>query len=500
MSRVAVKRALISVYDKTGLVEFARRLAGAGVEIVSSGGTAVALTVSGIVVTTVSEVTGAPEMLGGRVKTLHPSIHGAILARADDESDLADLEAAGIEPFQLVVVSLYPFRETLSTPGVTEDEIIEKIDIGGPTMIRAAAKNHRHVGVVTSVDQYDIVAKAVEEGGLDDGLRRELAAQAFFHTASYDAAIVGWIGDDRIIALRHGSGLRYGENPHQNASLFVEDRATPWWASATLHQGKEMSFNNYIDAEAAWRMANSHPGCIAIIKHTNACGAAFGTDVADTFERAWACDPLSAFGGVIGINGTLDATTAESIADKFVEVVVCAGIEDGAKEILRRKEGLRLPEAVPPGEADMDMRRIEAGMLIQDRDTAEGEDWEVVSERGPSDDEGTELGFAWKVAMHTKSNAIVVVRDRAAVGVGAGDQSRVGAAERALARAGDRAKGSVAASDAFFPFRDGLDALAAAGVTAVVEPGGSRNDAELIEAANEHGIALLFSGRRHFRH
>ncbi len=495
-----VKRALISVYDKGGLVEFARRLADAGVEIVSSGGTAVALTVPGIEVSTVSEVTGAPEMLGGRVKTLHPSIHGAILARTDDESDLADLEAAGIEPFQLVVVSLYPFRETLATPGVTEDEIIEKIDIGGPTMIRAAAKNHRYVGVVTSTDQYDIVAKAVEEGGLDDELRRELAAQAFFHTASYDASIVGWIGQDRVIALRHASGLRYGENPHQSAALYVQDRATPWWSSATLHQGKEMSFNNYIDAEAAWRLATSHPGCVAIIKHTNACGAAYGTDVADTFERAWACDPVSAFGGVIGINGTLDEATAESIAGKFVEVVVCAGVEDAAKEVLRRKEGVRLLEAVPPGEADPDMRRIESGMLIQDRDSTDGEDWEVVSERAPTDEERAELDFAWKVAWHTKSNAIVVVRERAAVGVGAGDQSRVGAAERALARAGDRARGAVAASDAFFPFRDGLDALAAAGVTAVVEPGGSRNDAELIEAADEHAIALLFSGRRHFRH
>jgi phosphoribosylaminoimidazolecarboxamide formyltransferase / IMP cyclohydrolase len=497
---MAVKRALISVYDKTGLVEFARRLSGAGVEIVSSGGTAVALTVSGIEVSTVSDVTGAPEMLGGRVKTLHPAIHGAILARTDDEGDLADLEAAGIEPFQLVVVSLYPFRETLATPGVTEDEIIEKIDIGGPTMIRAAAKNHRYVGVVTSADQYDAVAKAIEEGGLDDGMRKELAAAAFFNTASYDAAIVGWIGDDRVIPLRHVSGLRYGENPHQEASLFVEDRATPWWSSATFHQGKEMSFNNYIDAEAAWRLATSHPGCVAIIKHTNACGAAYGTDVADAFERAWASDPLSAFGGVIGINGALDAATAESIMGKFVEVVVCAGVEEGALEVLQRKEGLRLLEAPPPGESDSDLRRIESGMLIQDRDSADGEDWEVVSSRAPSDDERAELEFAWKVAMHTKSNAIVVVRDRAAVGVGAGDQSRVGAAERALARAGDRAQGAVAASDAFFPFRDGLDALAAAGVTAVVEPGGSRNDDELIEAANEHGIALLFSGRRHFRH
>jgi phosphoribosylaminoimidazolecarboxamide formyltransferase/IMP cyclohydrolase len=500
MSRTPVRRALISVYDKTGLVPFARRLAEAGVEIVSSGGTATALTVGGIEVSTVNEVTGAPEMLGGRVKTLHPSIHGAILARTDDEGDLADLAAQGIEPFQLVVVSLYPFRETLATPGVTEEEIIEKIDIGGPTMIRAAAKNHRYVGVVTSSDQYEGVAKAVEEGGLDDALRRTLAAEAFFHTAAYDAAIVGWIGSDRVIPLRQASGLRYGENPHQSAQLFVEDRAAPWWASATLHQGKEMSFNNYMDAEAAWRLATSQPGCVVIVKHTNACGAAYGEAIADTFERAWACDPLSAFGGVIGINGTIDAATAESIAARFVEVVVCSAIDEDAKEILGRKEGLRVLEAPPPGESDSDMRRLESGFLIQDRDSTEGEEWESVSERPPSDAERVELEFAWKVAMHTKSNAIVVVKDRAAVGVGAGDQSRVGAAERALTRAGDRAVDAVAASDAFFPFRDGLDALAGAGVTAVVEPGGSRNDQELIEAANEHGIALVFTGRRHFRH
>jgi phosphoribosylaminoimidazolecarboxamide formyltransferase/IMP cyclohydrolase len=400
----------------------------------------------------------------------------------------------------LVVVSLYPFRETLAAPGATEDEIIEKIDIGGPTMIRAAAKNHRYVGVVTSSDQFEVVAKAVEEGGLDDELRRDLAAEAFFHTAAYDAAIVGWIGPDRVIPLRHASGLRYGENPHQSAELFVEDRAAPWWASALLHQGKEMSFNNYMDAEAAWRLATSQPGCVAIVKHTNACGAAYGGSIADTFERAWACDPLSAFGGVIGINGTLDADTAESIAEKFVEVVVCSAIDDDAKEILRRKEGVRVLEAVPAGGSDRDMRRMESGFLVQERDSADGEVWEVVSERQPSDAEMSELEFAWKVAMHTKSNAIVVVKTRAAVGVGAGDQSRVGAAERALARAGDRAVGAVAASDAFFPFRDGLDALARAGITAVVEPGGSRNDQELIDAANEHAITLIFSGRRHFRH
>ncbi|HEU5111950.1 MAG TPA: bifunctional phosphoribosylaminoimidazolecarboxamide formyltransferase/IMP cyclohydrolase [Acidimicrobiia bacterium] len=500
LSRVVVKRALISVYDKTGLVSFAERLAGAGVEIVSSGGTAVALTVAGIEVNTVAEVTGAPEMLGGRVKTLHPSIHGAILARTDDEQDLADLQANGIEPFQLVVVSLYPFRETLATPGVTEPEIIEKIDIGGPTMIRAAAKNHRFVGVVTSAGQYDMVAEAVERGGLDDELRRALATEAFFHTAAYDAAIVGWIGEDRVLPLRHVTDLRYGENPHQPGSIYVEDGSGPWWAGAEQLQGKEMSFNNYVDAEAAWRLVSDKEGCVAIVKHTNACGAAYGDEVAEAFERAWACDPLSAFGGVIGINGSLDATTAKSIAEKFVEVVVCTGVDDEARVVLGPKENLRVLEARPPGQGDPDLRRVESGVLIQERDTTIGEQWEVVSERQLTDVERDELEFAWIVAMHTKSNAIVVVKDRAAVGVGAGDQSRIGAAERALSRAGERSVGAVAASDAFFPFRDGLDVLAQAGVTAVVEPGGSRNDAELIAAANEHGIALVFTGRRHFKH
>jgi phosphoribosylaminoimidazolecarboxamide formyltransferase/IMP cyclohydrolase len=500
LSRVEVKRALISVYDKTGLVQFAERLASAGVEIVSSGGTAVALTVAGIRVGTVAEVTGAPEMLGGRVKTLHPSIHGAILARTDDEGDVADLEANGIEPFQLVVVSLYPFRETLVTPGVTESEIIEKIDIGGPTMIRAAAKNHRYVGVATSASQYDRVAEAVQAGGLDDDLRRALAAEAFFHTASYDAAIVGWIGQDRVLPLRHVADLRYGENPHQPGSIYVEDGASPWWLGARQLQGKEMSFNNYVDAEAALRLVSDREGSVAIVKHTNACGAAYGEDVGDTFERAWACDPLSAFGGVIGINGRLDAATAKSIADKFVEVVVCTGVDDEARAVLESKENLRLLEAVAPGDGDPDLRRVESGVLIQERDTSVGEEWEVVSGRQPTEIERAELGFAWIVAMHTKSNAIVVVKDRAAVGVGAGDQSRVGAAERAVARAGERSVGAVAASDAFFPFRDGLDVLSGAGVTAVVEPGGSRNDDELIAAANEHGMALVFAGRRHFKH
>jgi len=499
MTVIPVTRALLSVYDKAGLVPFAERLSAAGVAIVSSGGTAKALSDAGIAVTEVEEVTGAPEMFGGRVKTLHPRIHGGILARLDVESDVADLEANGIEPFQLVVVNLYPFRETVAA-GAGDDEVIEKIDIGGPAMVRAAAKNFRHVGIVSSPEQYDEVALAVEEGGLDEDLRKRLASAAFFQTASYDAAIVGWIGDDLVIPLRRVSELRYGENPHQEAGLYVEEGARPWWRDAVQHQGKEMSFNNYADAEAAWRLANSAPGVVAIVKHTNPCGAARGESIAETFERAWACDPMSAFGGVIAVNGVVDEKTARSISEKFVEVLVCSGVTDEALAIIGEKSGVRVLVARPPEAGDLDLSRLEQGFLVQGRDGQVTDAWETVSERGPTEEEELDLAFAWQVAMSTKSNAIVIVNDLSAVGVGAGDQSRVGAAERAVVKAGDRARGGSAASDAFFPFRDGLDTLATAGITAVIEPGGSRNDQEVIDAANEHGIALVFASNRHFRH
>ena len=499
MSVVPVTRALISVYDKEGLVPFAQRLQAAGVHLISSGGTAKALEEAGVAVTTVEEVTGAPEMFGGRVKTLHPMIHGGILARLDVDSDVADLQANAIEPFQLVVVNLYPFRETVAS-GASIDEVIEKIDIGGPALVRAAAKNHRHVGIVSSPEQYEEVAQAVESGGLGDDLRKRLAADAFFRTAAYDAAIVGWIGEDLVIPLRLVSQLRYGENPHQEAALYAEEGARPWWRDAVQHQGKEMSFNNYADAEAAWRLANAEPGMVVIVKHTNPCGAARGDSVADTFEQAWACDPMSAFGGVIAVNGVVEEKTARSISEKFVEVLICAGVTDEALTVLGQKSAVRVLAAGPPGHGDPDMSRLEEGFLVQDRDEKDNDAWEVVSERSPTEEERLDLAFAWTVAMHTKSNAIVIVKDQAAIGVGAGDQSRVGAAERAVVKAGDRARGGAAASDAFFPFRDGLDALAGAGVTAVIEPGGSRNDQEVIDAANEHGIALVFASNRHFRH
>ncbi|MDH3189407.1 MAG: bifunctional phosphoribosylaminoimidazolecarboxamide formyltransferase/IMP cyclohydrolase [Acidimicrobiia bacterium] len=499
--KLEVQRALLSVYDKTGLIDLASGLVEAGVEIVSSGGTAEMLQGAGIAVTPVSEVTGAPEILGGRVKTLHPKIHGGILARSGNPSDQRDLTENGIAAFQLVVVNLYPFRETLKDEDADDAALVEMIDIGGPAMVRAAAKNHAHVAVATRPDQYQAILEAIRDGGIDDALRSDLAATAFFMTSSYDAAIAGWLGRGMILPLKPYAALRYGENPHQKATLLVEDGVSPWWAIARQYQGKEMSFNNYADADAAWRLASDTPVVsVAVVKHTNPAGFAHGSDMAETFLKAWDCDPMSAFGSVIGCHGQIDTSTAELIAERFIEVVICSSITPNALEILGSKKNLRVLEAPPPDPGGLDMRYLGGGFLVQDRDSDFGEVWEIVSERQPTEDEMLQLSTAMKVAMHTKSNAIVIFKDFAAVGVGAGDQSRVGAGRRAVAQAGERARGAVAASDAFFPFRDGVDTLAEAGVTAVVEPGGSRNDQEIIDAANEHGMALVFSQNRHFKH
>jgi phosphoribosylaminoimidazolecarboxamide formyltransferase / IMP cyclohydrolase len=496
---VGVKRALVSVYDKTGLIPFVKRLVSAGYEIVSSGGTSRNLSDAGIEVLTVEALTGSAELLGGRVKTLHPRIHAGILARG--ERDEAEISEYGIDRFDLVVCNLYPFRETVADPGASDMEIIEKIDIGGPAMVRAAAKNHQNVGVVVSPDQYDEVAKAIESGGLDQDLRRRLAAEAFFHTASYDAAIVEWISHDEVLALRRWGGLRYGENPHQPASVFRQPGAPAWWADATQHQGKDMSFNNYADTEAAWRLAaDLGDGSVVVVKHTNAAGASRSGSIPEALEQAWQGDSLAAFGGVIAINGQLDEPTALALADRFVEVVVARSASDAALETMAARKNVRILTAPLPSAGDVDYRRIEGGFLAQERDRIELGGWETVSEREPTEAELVALQFAWIVAAHAKSNAIVIANGQQAVGVGAGDQSRVGAAERAVVKAGDRASGSVAASDAFFPFRDGLDVLADAGVTAVVEPGGSLNDQEVIDAANERDLALVFGNRRHFRH
>ena len=511
MTTVPVDRALISVSDKTGLVDFAERLSAAGVEIVSSGGTARHLSDARIPVTSVADVTAAPEMLGGRVKTLHPNIHGGILADLGDDQHLGDLEARGIDPFQLVVVNLYPFEETVAGEA-SDAEAIEQIDIGGPTMIRAAAKNHRWVGVVVSPDRYDEVAEAVETGGLSAELRRALADAAFATTAAYDAAIASWFEGDQGFGdvssvLDHTARLRYGENPHQFAALYAEREGEGWWLRADQLQGKAMSFNNYADTEAAWRLVAdlARPGAV-VIKHANPCGAAEADTAADAFLAAWECDPLSSFGGVIALNAELDAATASRIAEYFVEVVIAPSVTQDAAEILAKRKNLRVLEAPFAGTRDLDVRRIDGGYLVQERDRVQlGGDgfpdgWAVAGERPPTSDEIVDLRFAWTVAAHTKSNAIVVAKDRAAVGVGAGDQSRIGAAERALSRAGDRSHGAVAASDGFFPFPDGVELLTTAGVTAVVEPGGSIRDDEVIAAANARQMAIVFTGRRHFLH
>ena len=507
--RVAVRRAVLSVWDKRGIVDFAKRLVAADVELISSGGTATTLEESGIPVTRVAAITASPEILGGRVKTLHPTIHGGILADRATAEHMAELAVHGIEPIDLVVVNLYPFEQTVAIPGVARSEAIEQIDIGGPTMVRAAAKNHAWVGVVTSADQYAEVAASIEAGGLDGELRAALARAAFAYTAAYDAAIVAWMHRDErlpadlILPLSRAAGLRYGENPDQEAAVYRSRGASPWWDVATQHQGRAMSFNNYADTEAAWRLVNDLGGVGAVIvKHMNPCGAAVRGRTADAFGAAWDCDPLSAFGGIVALNRTLDEETAAAIAGLFVEVVIAPEVAPGALDILGAKPNLRVLSAPVPHGRDLDVRRVEDGLLAQAREpvAADATAWDVASRRAPTPAECADLEFAWVVAAHTKSNAVVVALDRAAVGVGAGDQSRVGAAERAVARAGDRASGAVAASDAFFPFRDGLDTLIDAGVTAVAEPGGSRNDAEVIAAADERGIALLFTGRRHFRH
>jgi phosphoribosylaminoimidazolecarboxamide formyltransferase/IMP cyclohydrolase len=441
-------------------------------------------------------------------------VHGGILADPSQPGHEDDLRAQGIEMFQLVVVNLYPFEATVAKEDVTAAEAVEKIDIGGPTLIRAAAKNHKWVGVVTSPSQYEAVASAVESGGLDDALRASLARTAFYATAAYDAAIVGWLHRDEmlpermVLPLEKAADLRYGENPDQTAAVYSVRGGSAWWAEAHQLQGKAMSFNNYADTEAAWRLVwdLGFVG-VAVIKHMNAAGVAVRPELVEAFTTAWECDPVAAFGGIVAANTEIDAAAAEAISQYFVEVVIAPSFSDEATAILAAKSNLRVLAAPAPGRADLDLRRIEGGMLAQQREPSPliagvpwDDAWTVESSRKPTAQERADLAFAWVVAAHTKSNAIVIANNEAAVGVGAGDQSRVGAAERALVKAGDRAAGGVAASDAFFPFRDGIDRLAAGGVTAIIEPGGSVRDLEVIAAADEHDIALVFTKRRYFKH
>ena len=507
---IKVRRALLSVWDKGGLVELARVLADLGVMIISSGGTARALRDADVPVTEVESVTGAPEMLGGRVKTLHPAIHGGILAKRDDAAHAADLARAGIEPIDLVVSNLYPFREAAARAGATEDEIIEMIDIGGPAMVRAAAKNYAHVCVVTSPAQYAaLVTELQGSGGLISAATRQACArEAFGHTAAYDGAVSAWLhrGEEfperlTTVTRRHAE-LRYGENPHQRGALYFDAGGGSWLDGAVAHGGKQLSFNNIWDAEAAWRLAAEFDECAAVIvKHAIPCGVAEDVSLVAAYDAAFRCDETSAFGGVVALNREVDADSARALAEIFLEVVIAPGFTPEALEILEAKKNLRTITAAGPWRpVGLDMKRLAGGFVVQDFDRVGTDGWEVAGRVEPTLEQWADLKFAWKVAAHVRSNTIVLARDRRAVGIGSGQQSRVDAAGIAAQKAAGRAEGGVAASDAFFPFRDGLDACAAGGVKAVVAPSGSVRDAEVAAAAGELGVALVWTAHRHFRH
>ena len=521
IGRRPIRRALISVYDKSGLIPFARGLHEAGVAIVSTGSTAKAIAEKGIPVTPVEFVTGFPEVLDGRVKTLHPMIHAGLLADTRNPEHLAALERLTVEPFDLLVANLYPFSETVDS-GAEIDECVEQIDIGGPSMVRAAAKNHASVAVVVEPLGYDGVLAAVRGGGFTLEERKKLAALAFRHTAEYDLAVAGWMGT--VLAPEEGDApgflppwfgrvwrrtslLRYGENPHQRAALYSDDVGWPGLAQAQQLHGKEMSYNNFTDADAAWRAAFDHEQiCVAIIKHANPCGIAISPEsVADAHRKAHACDPLSAFGGVIATNTEVTCAMAEQVAEIFTEVIVAPAYEEGAVSILARKKNIRVLLAAEPAIGGVELRQISGGLLLQQRDglDAPGDDpahWTLAA--GPAADAATlaDLRFAWRSCRAVKSNAIVIAADGATVGVGMGQVNRVDAARLAVERGGARVTGAVAASDAFFPFPDGLEVLTAAGVTAVVHPGGSVRDEEVTAAAAAAGITLYLTGERHFAH
>lgn len=503
--RIMPRRVLISVSDKTGLVELGSALHAAGVEIVSTGSTASTLRDAGVAVVDVSTVTGFREALDGRVKTLHPSIHGGILADVSKEDHLQQLEDLGIEPFQWVVVNLYPFVKTVES-GAPPADVIEQIDIGGPAMVRAAAKNFAHVAIVVSPSRYEELLQALVEGGTTREQRRELAAAAFRHTAEYDSAVATWFSEGQWRSA-HGSResvLRYGENSHQGAGVYRRENALPGLAGAAVIQGKEMSYNNFLDADAAIRAAFDHENpAVAIIKHQNPCGIATADTVAAAHQLAHACDPVSAFGGVIASNREIDKATAESIVDIFTEVVVAPHISSEALEVFRQKANLRVVE-LPPDFAlePEEWRHISGGFLIQDTDRhfAPPTTWQLVSGQMPSPDVMKSLEFAWRAVRAVKSNAILLAQGTASVGIGMGQVNRVDSCHLAVSRAGDRAQGSVAASDAFFPFADGLKVLLDAGVRAIVQPGGSVRDDEVIAEAKASGVSMFFTGERHFFH
>jgi phosphoribosylaminoimidazolecarboxamide formyltransferase / IMP cyclohydrolase len=515
-----VRRALLAVYDKAGVVELARALVELGVSLVSSGGTAAALRDAGVPVTPVEEVTGFPEMLDGRVKTLHPRIHGGLLADSRKPEHLEQLAAHGIEPFDLVVVNLYAFRETVAS-GAGADDVIEKIDIGGPAMVRAAAKNFESVGVVVDPSSYPAILEELRDrGGLSRDTRERLAAAAFAHTAAYDAAVAGWFAERAAgtdlpafvgLAFEKVGDLRYGENPHQRGALYRETSgrgATDTGASGPLGgarvlQGKDMSFNNWLDAEAAASLVAALPGpaCV-IVKHNNPCGVAVAGSLDEAYRRAFDCDTVSAFGGIVAFDTAVTGGAAEAMREVFTEVVIAPGYEREALAVFGERPNLRLLEAPLPDLDGLDIRAIPGGALVQDRDVvSEGRgEFRVVSSREPTEDEWRDLLLAWTIAWRVKSNTIVLVRDGATVGIGAGQMSRVDSSWIATRKAGDRAKGASLASDAFFPFPDALEVAADAGATAVIHPGGSKGDDAVLQAAEERGMAVVLTGRRHFRH
>jgi phosphoribosylaminoimidazolecarboxamide formyltransferase/IMP cyclohydrolase len=519
-----IRRALISVSDKSGVVEFARALQALQVEILSTGGTAKLLADNGVAVTEVSDYTGFPEMLDGRVKTLHPKIHGGILGRRDLDSHVQAMKQRDIPPIDLVVVNLYPFEDTVARKDCRLEDAIENIDIGGPTLLRAAAKNQGAVTVIVDAADYGSVLEEMQQqGSVSNATRFRLATKAFAHTAAYDGAIANYLGRERPggapadfpdtfnMQFRHAMGLRYGENPHQKAAFYVERRpAEACVATARLLQGKELSFNNIADADAALECVKSfdETACV-IVKHANPCGVAIADTVLDAYNHAYVTDPTSAFGGIIAFNRPLDAATARAILDRqFVEVIVAPSVHDDAKPVLAGKPNVRVLEtgawgATRPGQ--LDYRRVTGGLLVQDTDQGRitEKDLKVVTQRQPNPQELRDLLFAWKVVKFVKSNAIVYCKEGRTIGVGAGQMSRVYSARIASIKATDaglEVRGSVMASDAFFPFRDGLDQAAEVGVTAVIQPGGSMRDKEVIEAADRHGIAMVFTGMRHFRH
>jgi phosphoribosylaminoimidazolecarboxamide formyltransferase / IMP cyclohydrolase len=506
-------RVLLSTYDKTGLVDFARALADLGHELVASGGTASALGDAGIAHRAVEDLTGAPEMLSGRVKTLHPRVHGGILADLDRAEHRADLEAQGIEPIGLVVCNLYPFDSNPS---------IELIDVGGPTMVRAAAKNWAHVGsVVDPADYPEVLDDLRQRGELSADLRRRLAAKAFAHTAAYDAAIANWFASGEAaggaapglpatvhLALERVQPLRYGENPHQAGARYREVGSRSWWDGVRQHGGKELSYLNLYDADAAWRLvhqlADLGPAAAVVVKHANPCGAAVASDLRTAYDRAFECDPMSAFGGIVALSGPVTEVVARDlVGNAQADVLIAPSFEPAALELFASKrKNMRALEAPPPTADALHLRQISGGWLVQEPYTfaSRRPDWRVVTRAQPEEETWRDLELAWRVCASVKSNAIVLAAGGMAVGIGGGQQNRVSPGELAVSRAAGRAKGGAAASDAFFPFRDGLDAVAAAGVVAVIQPGGSVRDEEVIAAADEHGIAMVFTGERQFQH